>query len=131
MKQRYEKQIDQIKRENKEAIDGLLNEFKTNLRKVHYEYKESEEFASKLKQYYAKKLEKQEQTHEEEVMDLNLQHHDEDERKRQEVHEKQEKLQRKIIKKDNAAKEKKAIQTEYQIAEVELARVRAEIEKLQ
>lgn len=59
---------------------------------MHYEYKESEEFASKLKQYYAKKLEKQEQTHEEEVMDLNLQHHDEDERKRQEVHEKQEKL---------------------------------------
>ena len=47
MKQRYEKQIDQIKRENKEAIDGLLNEFKTNLRKVHYEYKESEESDNK------------------------------------------------------------------------------------
>ena len=49
---------------------------------MHIEYKESEEFASKLKSYYAKKLEKQEQTHEEEVMDLNLQHHDEDEHKR-------------------------------------------------
>jgi hypothetical protein len=58
MKQRYEKQIDQIKGENQEAINGLLEEFKVNLRKVHIEYKESEEFASKLKSYYAKKLEK-------------------------------------------------------------------------
>jgi len=39
MKQRYEKQIDQIKQENQAAINGLLEEFKVNLRKVHEEYK--------------------------------------------------------------------------------------------
>ena len=60
MKQRYERQIDQIKQENKAAINGLLEEFKVNLRKVYVEYQESEEFAAKLKDYYQKKLEKQE-----------------------------------------------------------------------
>ena len=76
MKQRYERQIDQIKQENKAAINGLLEEFKVNLRKVYVEYQESEEFAAKLKDYYQKKLEKQEGTHEEEGMDLGLRHHD-------------------------------------------------------
>ena len=52
MRQRYERQIEQIKQENKSAINGLLEEFKVNLRKVHVEYKESESFAAKLKDYY-------------------------------------------------------------------------------
>ena len=56
MKQRYEKQIDQIKQENQDAINRLLEEFKINLRKVLEEYKESEQFSEKLKEYYAKKL---------------------------------------------------------------------------
>lgn len=100
MRQRYERQIEQIKQENKSAINGLLEEFKVNLRKVHVEYKESESFAAKLKDYYQKKLEKQEQTHDEEVLDLKLQHHDEDESKRKEVdektHEREEKRRLKI-----------------------------------
>mmetsp|Transcript_14737 Transcript_14737/g.19979 ORF Transcript_14737/g.19979 Transcript_14737/m.19979 type:complete len:98 (-) Transcript_14737:898-1191(-) len=58
MKQRYEKQIEQIKQENSGAINGLLEEFKTNLRKVYVEYRQSEEFSSKLKNYYGKKLDK-------------------------------------------------------------------------
>lgn len=58
MKQRYEKQIDQIQAENQAAINGLLEEFKINLRKVHEEYQQSESFAAKLKAYYTKKLEK-------------------------------------------------------------------------
>lgn len=52
MKQRYEKQIDQIQAENMAAINGLLEEFKINLRKVHEEYQQSESFAAKLKAYY-------------------------------------------------------------------------------
>ena len=58
MKQRYEKQIDQIQAENMAAINGLLEEFKINLRKVHEEYQQSESFAAKLGAYYQKKLEK-------------------------------------------------------------------------
>ena len=57
MKQRYEKQITQIKEENERAIRGLVKEFETNLRKVQIEYKESEEFAAGLERYYSKKLE--------------------------------------------------------------------------
>ena len=72
MKQRYEKQIEQIKQENSAAINGLLEEFKINLRKVHIEYKQSEEFAAKLKDYYVEKLNKQEKTHEEEVDALKI-----------------------------------------------------------
>ena len=49
---------------------------------MHVEYKESEDFAAKLKEYYTKKLDKQEQTHDEEVNELKLQHHDEEEAKR-------------------------------------------------
>lgn len=59
-----------------------------NLRKVHEEYKESEQFATKLKDYYAKKLEKQEQTHEEEVLDLKLKFYEEGELKKKTVKEK-------------------------------------------
>lgn len=92
MQQRYKKQIEQIKTENQGAINGLLGEFKVNLRKVYVEYQESEEFAAKLKQYYYDKLKKQEDTHEHEVMDLNDKHHDEDEKKCFEVKTKQSEL---------------------------------------
>ncbi len=88
MRQRYQRQIEQIKKENKEAIEGLLEEFKSNLIKVHSEYKNSESFAAQLKDYYQKKLEKQESTHEEEVMELKLQHQEQHEQKLKDVHEK-------------------------------------------
>ena len=39
MRQRYQRQIEQIKQENKEAIEGLLGEFSSNLKKVNDEYK--------------------------------------------------------------------------------------------
>ena len=130
MKQRFENQIKQIKQENQDAINGLLEEFKVNLYKVNVEHKESVEFSDKLKDYYAKKLEKQEQTHEEEVMDLKLKFHEEGERKRREVQQQQEKLQRKTTKKDSQMKEMKKVQKFYQDAQQELDRVRLDIEKL-
>ena len=52
MRQRYQRQIEQIKRENASAINGLLEEFKVNLRKVHVEYEESESFSTQLRDYY-------------------------------------------------------------------------------
>ena len=58
MRQRFQSQIQTIKRENAAAITGLLEEFKINLRKVHIEFQESEEFAAKLSDYYEKKLTK-------------------------------------------------------------------------
>ncbi len=70
MKQRYEKQIEQIKTENQASINGLLEEFKINLRKVFEEFKQSEDFATKLKEYYEKKLTDQEGAHDTEVGNL-------------------------------------------------------------
>ena len=88
MRQRYQRQIEQIKRENAAAINGLLEEFKVNLRKVHVEYEESEAFSAQLRDYYMKKLEKQEQTHEEEVLDMKLKHHEQAKEREAEVKEK-------------------------------------------
>ena len=85
MKQRYERQIEQIKTENQSAVNGLLEEFKVNLRKVYVEYQESQEFAAKLKDYYLQKLDTQEKTHEEEIEDQKLKYYNTDEIKRQEV----------------------------------------------
>ena len=70
----------------------MLEEFKVNLRKVHEEYKQSENFATKLRNYYLKKLDKQENTHEDEVQELKLQQYDEHDKLRNEVQKKQKEL---------------------------------------
>ena len=116
MKQRYEKQIQQIKLENEAAINGLLEEFKTNLRKVYVEFKQSEEFSSKLKNYYTKKLDKQETTHEDEVTDLKMQHYEEEDALRKEVHQKQNDLRENESQKKDAAAEKEEIHKQYEEA---------------
>ena len=58
MKQRYEKQIKQIKVENERAINKLVEEFANNLNKVQEEYEESKEVSEGLKSYYDTKLKK-------------------------------------------------------------------------
>ena len=52
MKQRYEKQIKQIKTENERAINKLVEEFAVNLNKVQEEYEESKTVAKDLENYY-------------------------------------------------------------------------------
>ena len=64
MKQRYEKQIKQIKTENEKAINKLVEEFAINLNKVQEEYEESKAVAKDLENYYEQKLRKQEDEHE-------------------------------------------------------------------
>ena len=74
MKQRYEKQIKQIKVENEKAINKLVEEFANNLNKVQEEYEESKEVSEGLKSYYDNKLKKQEDDHENDIVQRNEEH---------------------------------------------------------
>ena len=74
MKQRYERQIKQIKVENEKAINKLVEEFANNLNKVQEEYEESKEVSEGLKSYYDAKLRKQEDDHEADIVQRNEEH---------------------------------------------------------
>ena len=74
MKQRYEKQIRQIKVENEKAINKLVEEFANNLNKVQEEYEESKDVSEGLKSYYDAKLRKQEDDHEGDIVQRNEEH---------------------------------------------------------
>ncbi len=52
----YETKIRQLQKQNEEAIEKLLNEFKNNLGKVQDEYEDSKRTADGLKTMYEEKL---------------------------------------------------------------------------
>ncbi len=56
MKNYYETKISELKRQNQDAIDKLLKEFKLNLVKVQDEYEDSKKTAKNLQDIYEKKL---------------------------------------------------------------------------
>ena len=56
MKNFYEEKLDEMRRQNEEAIQKLLEEFKINLMKVQEEYEDSKRTASDLKMIYEEKL---------------------------------------------------------------------------
>jgi len=74
MEQQFDKQIEEIKEKNKEAIWKLFNEFKQNLEKVEVEFTDSKETSNSLKQYYDEKLLKQEDEHEFEIIEIEENH---------------------------------------------------------
>jgi hypothetical protein len=74
LKQAYEKRIAEIKAANEKAIRKLVDEFKINLLKVQEEMKESQHSTQHLKVNYEKKLVKQDEEHEYEVID-NFENH--------------------------------------------------------
>ena len=49
MRQHFEKQIEDIKKKNKDAIEKLVQEFKQNLLKVQAEYNDSKQTGNSLK----------------------------------------------------------------------------------
>ena len=55
-RQYYENEIKALQRQNEEAIEKLLNEFKNNLGKVQDEYEDSKRTADGLKAMYEEKL---------------------------------------------------------------------------
>lgn len=69
-RQEYENQIKLLQRQNEEAIEKLLNEFKNNLGKVQDEYEDSKRTADGLKTMYEEKLTQQEDEHEAEISEL-------------------------------------------------------------
>lgn len=56
MKNYYETKISELKKQNQDAIDKLLKEFKLNLHKVQDEYEDSKGTAKNLQDIYEKKL---------------------------------------------------------------------------
>ena len=74
MRQHFEKQIDEIKKKNKDAIEKLVMEFKQNLLKVQAEFNDSKSTGNNLKQHYDEKIKKQEDEHELEVIEIEERH---------------------------------------------------------
>ena len=74
MKNFYEQKIADLKRQNQDAIDKLLREFRANLLKVQSEYEDSKYTANNLKDIYERKLDQQEQEHEEEIFEIKEKH---------------------------------------------------------
>lgn len=74
MKQHFEKQIDEIKKKNKEAIEKLVQEFKQNLLKVQAEFNDSKQTGNSLKQYYDERINKLEEVHELEIIEIEENH---------------------------------------------------------
>ena len=74
MRQHFEKQIDEIKKKNKDAIEKLVMEFKQNLLKVQAEFNDSKSTCNNLKQHYDEKIKKQEDEHELEVIEIEERH---------------------------------------------------------
>lgn len=74
MEQAFDKQIQEIKDKNEEAIWKLYNEFKSNLLKVEVEFNESKYTAQSLEQYYSERLLKQEDEHQLELVEIERLH---------------------------------------------------------
>lgn len=70
----YESKIGELKRQNQDSIDKLLREFKLNLFKVQDEYSDSKSTAKSLQEIYEKKLDQQENEHEDEIFELKEKH---------------------------------------------------------
>lgn len=66
----YEARLRQLQRQNEEAVEKLLGEFKNNLGKVQDEYEDSKRTADGLKTMYEEKLTQQEDEHEAEITEL-------------------------------------------------------------
>lgn len=76
MKKFYENKIADLKRQNRERIQTLLQEFKVNLNKVQDEYEETQRTGTNLRIYYEDKLKKLELEQEDEIAMLKLNHID-------------------------------------------------------
>lgn len=74
LKQAYERRIADIKSANEKAIRKLMEQFRANLLKVQEEMKESQSATQHLKVNYEKKLLKQDDEHEFEVVDNHERH---------------------------------------------------------
>lgn len=70
----YESKIAELSKQNQEAIDKLLREFKNNLLKVQDEYKDSKKTANSLQDIYETKLNQQEDEHEDEIFEIKEKH---------------------------------------------------------
>lgn len=108
----------------------MLLEFETNLKKVHEEYKQSENFSTKLKNYYQKKLDKQEGSHEDEVTDLKMKQYEEHDTLHTDVQAKEEILRtnERKKKKEHSMKEKYQMDYDEEVRKRDMART--QIEKL-
>ena len=67
MQKAYEARIEDIKKQNKESIEKLLQEFRLNLMKVQQEYEESKRTSKELKSEYEEKLRGLEVEHDYEI----------------------------------------------------------------
>ena len=76
MKKFYENKIADLKKQNRDRIQTLLQEFKVNLNKVQDEYEETQRTGTNLRIYYEDKLKKLELEQEEEIAMLKLNHID-------------------------------------------------------
>ena len=74
MKKHYEAKILELKQQNQKAIDRLLQEFKGNMVKVEAEYVDSKHTAKHLKDIYDKQIDRMENNHEDEIVDIKQKH---------------------------------------------------------
>ena len=70
----YEGKISELQKQNQDSIDKLLREFKLNLLKVQEEYQDSKKTAKNLEEIYEKKLDQQENEHEDEIFEIKEKH---------------------------------------------------------
>ena len=66
----YEAELKFLKRQNEDAIDKLLGEFKTNLGKIQEEYEDQKRMSDGLKTQYEEKLVQTSDEHELELGEL-------------------------------------------------------------
>jgi len=66
----YEAELKFLKRQNEDAIDKLLGEFKTNLGKIQEEYEDQKRVSDGLKTQYEEKLVQTSDEHELELGEL-------------------------------------------------------------
>jgi hypothetical protein len=87
MKKHYESRIEELQKQNKRAIDKLLQEFKANMIKVEAEYVDSKKTGVTLQDVYDRQLDKMEANHEDQIVEIK-QRHVEDRQKLKEQYEK-------------------------------------------
>ncbi len=67
----YEAELKLLKRQNEDAIDKLLSEFKLNLGKIQEEYEDQKRMSDGLKTQYEEKLVQTSDEHEAELAEMN------------------------------------------------------------
>jgi len=76
----YENKIQELKKTNHDSLQRLLSEFQVNLKKVQQEYEDSKKTATNLTDIYERKLNAQEEEHEEEIFEIEFKKEQENKR---------------------------------------------------